>query len=41
MIPKGYRALLALAVPRRLAAASIPADLADWLDYAAVVALLV
>ncbi|MDB5529262.1 MAG: putative arabinose efflux permease, family [Devosia sp.] len=37
----GYRALLALRVPRRLALASIPADFADWLDYAAVVALLV
>lgn len=39
--PGGYRALLALPVPRRLALASIPADFADWLDYAAVVALLV
>lgn len=28
-------------VPRRLALASIPADFADWLDYAAIVALLV
>jgi predicted MFS family arabinose efflux permease len=37
----GYRALLALRVPRRLALASIPADFADWLDYAAIVALLV
>lgn len=37
----GYRALLALPVPRRLALASVPADFADWLDYAAVVALLV
>lgn len=39
--PGGYRSLLALPVPRRLALASIPADFADWLDYAAVVALLV
>ncbi|MDB5535712.1 MAG: putative NreB protein, partial [Devosia sp.] len=38
--PVSYRALLALRVPRRLALASIPADFADWLDYAAVVALL-
>ncbi|MBO9587832.1 MFS transporter [Devosia sp.] len=37
----GYGALLRLPVPRRLAAASIPADFADWLDYAAVVALVV
>lgn len=37
----GYRSLLALPAPRRLAAASLPADFADWLDYAAVVALLV
>jgi predicted MFS family arabinose efflux permease len=37
----GYRALLGLPVPRRLALASIPADFADWFDYAAVVALLV
>jgi len=40
--PEGsYSELLALPVPRRLALASIPADFADWLDYAAVVALLV
>jgi len=37
----GYGRLLTLAVPRRLALASIPADFADWLDYAAIVALLV
>ena len=37
----GYRDLLALRVPRRLALASIPADFADWLDYAGVVGLLV
>ncbi|HTN60732.1 MAG TPA: MFS transporter [Devosia sp.] len=37
----GYRALLGLPLPRRLALASIPADFADWFDYAAVVALLV
>ncbi|HEV7344194.1 MAG TPA: MFS transporter [Devosia sp.] len=37
----GYASLLRLPVPRRLALASIPADLADWLDYAAVIALLV
>lgn len=35
-----YGSLLRLTVPRRLAAASIPADFADWLDYAAVLALL-
>lgn len=28
-------------IPRRLALASIPADFADWLDYAAIIALLV
>lgn len=37
----GYLNLLRLRDPRRLAIASIPADFADWLDYAAVVALLV
>ncbi|HWV22457.1 MAG TPA: MFS transporter [Devosia sp.] len=37
----GYGALLALPIPRRLAAASVPADFSDWLDYAAVVALVV
>ena len=37
----GYRRLLSLPVPRRLALASIPADFADWLDYAAIIALLV
>ncbi|MCW5715014.1 MAG: MFS transporter [Bauldia sp.] len=37
----GYRSLLALPGPRRLALGAIPADLADWLDYAAIVALLV
>lgn len=37
----GYGALLRLPVPRRLALASVPADFADWLDYAAVVALVV
>jgi len=36
----GYAALLRLPLPRRLALASVPADFADWLDYAAVVALL-
>ena len=39
--PPGYGALLALPVPRRLALASVPADFADWLDYAAIIALLV
>ncbi|KKB79755.1 hypothetical protein VW35_04400 [Devosia soli] len=29
-----------MSVPRRLALASVPADFADWLDYAAIVALL-
>lgn len=36
-----YNALIRLPVPRRLAVASLPADFADWLDYAAIVALLV
>jgi predicted MFS family arabinose efflux permease len=39
--PAGYRSLLAMPVPRRLALASVPADFADWLDYAAIIALLV
>lgn len=39
--PDGYKSLLAMPVPRRLALASIPADFADWLDYAAIIALLV
>jgi len=38
---RGYRSLLALPAPRRLALGAVPADLADWLDYAAIVALLV
>ncbi len=38
---QGYRQLLGMPMPRRLALASLPADLADWLDYAAVIALLV
>ena len=37
----GYRRLLSLSVPRRLALASLPADFADWLDYAAIIGLLV
>ncbi len=37
----GYRQLLALGIPRRLALMAIPADFSDWVDYAAVVALLV
>lgn len=37
----GYGRLMSLPVPRRLALASIPADFADWLDYAAIIALLV
>ncbi|KRA99407.1 hypothetical protein ASD83_02460 [Devosia sp. Root685] len=41
MSKANYAALLRLPIPRRLAAASIPADFADWLDYAAVVALVV
>lgn len=36
-----YRALLSIPAARRLALAAIPADFSDWLDYAAVVALLV
>lgn len=36
-----YRALLDIPAARRLALAAIPADFSDWLDYAAVVALLV
>lgn len=37
----GYRDLLRLPVPRRLALMALPADFSDWLDYAAVVAILV
>jgi MFS family permease len=37
----GYGSLLELTHPRRLALACVPADFSDWLDYAAVVALLV
>lgn len=37
----GYCTLLALPLPRRLALASVPADFSDWLDYAAVIALVV
>ena len=37
----GYRALVRLPLPRRLALASVPADFSDWLDYAAVIALVV
>lgn len=36
-----YQALFANSAARRLAVAAIPADFSDWLDYAAVVALLV
>ena len=36
-----YKALLRLPLPRRLALASVPADFSDWLDYAAVIALVV
>lgn len=36
-----YRALMSIPAARRLALAAIPADFSDWLDYAAVVALLV
>ncbi len=39
--PGGYRALLRLPIPRRLALMALPADFADWVDYAAVIALLV
>ncbi len=38
---RGYRALLRLRPARLLAAASVPADFADWLDYTAIIALLV
>ena len=38
---RGYRALLRLRPARLLALASAPADLADWLDYTAIIALLV
>lgn len=41
VLASGYRGLLPLPVPRRLAMASIPADFVDWLDYAAIIALLV
>ena len=37
----GYRSLLKLPRVRRLAIMAVPAEFADWLDYAAVVALLV
>ena len=36
-----YRELMRIPAARRLALAAIPADFSDWLDYAAVVALLV
>jgi MFS family permease len=36
-----YRALFAIKPARRLALAAIPADFADWLDYTAIIALLV
>jgi MFS family permease len=39
--PASYGALLRLPLPRRLALASVPADFSDWLDYAAVIALVV
>lgn len=38
---QGYRGLLRIPAARRLAIASIPADFADWLDYAAILSLLV
>ncbi len=38
---RGYRALLQLRPARMLAIAALPADFADWLDYTAVIALLV
>ncbi len=38
---QGYRQLLGMPMPKRLALAALPADFADWLDYAAVLALLV
>ncbi|KFL30777.1 hypothetical protein JP75_12305 [Devosia riboflavina] len=41
MSSASYGSLLRLPIPQRLALASIPADFADWLDYAAVVALVV
>ena len=41
MPERGYRALLRLRPARLLAAASVPADFADWLDYTAIIALLV
>ena len=37
----GYGALLSLKQARRLALSSVPADFSDWLDYAAVIALVV
>lgn len=40
-VGRGYRAVLRLRPARQLAIASVPADFADWLDYTAVVALLV
>ncbi|MBU1173998.1 MAG: MFS transporter [Alphaproteobacteria bacterium] len=40
-VVRGYRALLRLRPARLLAIASVPADFADWLDYTAIIALLV
>lgn len=37
----GYRALLSDPLQRRLLVASIPADFADWLDYVAIVSVLI
>ena len=41
VVTASYRSLLRLPLPRRLALASVPADFSDWLDYAAVIALVV
>lgn len=38
---QNYAAILKIPALRRLMAASVPADLADWLDYVAIIALIV
>src|SRR3954468_9640881 len=38
---QSYAAILSIPGLRRLMVASVPADLADWLDYVAIIALLI
>ena len=38
---QSYGAILRIPALRQLMAASVPADLADWLDYVAIIALVV